>query len=119
MSGSTRADWRRLVHHLRGGTIRTGGRLCRYAGGSGGPTAGGLSSGLPLIGAWPLERQQRTLLVLFGAGLLGLFLTAWLAISARAAAPQVAATGQATTQSQRLAKSVSQALVGSLRPSPR
>ena len=75
--------------------------------------AGALSSGLPVIGTWPLERQQRTLLALFGAGLLGLFLTAWLAISASGrSATQVTAAAQATTQSQRLAKSVTQALVG-------
>ena len=75
--------------------------------------AGALSSDLPVIGTWPLERQQRTLLALFGAGLLGLFLTAWLTISASGrSATQVTAAAQATTQSQRLAKSVTQALVG-------
>jgi twitching motility protein PilJ len=71
------------------------------------------SSGLPIIGTWPLLRQQRALILLFGLGLLGLLGTAWLAINASSrSASQVAAAGQASTQSQRLAKSVSQALVG-------
>ncbi len=34
------------------------------------------ASGLPIIGAWPTARQQRVLLGLFGAGLLGLILIA-------------------------------------------
>ena len=74
----------------------------------------GFSSGLPVIGEWPLARQQRTGLVMFGIGLVGLLLTALvvLTLSGRTAT-QVSATGQAQTQSQRLAKSVSQALVGS------
>jgi twitching motility protein PilJ len=71
-------------------------------------------SGLPVVGAWPLERQQRAMVILFGAGLAGLLLASILAItSANRSASQVAAAGQATTQSQRLAKSVSQAIVGS------
>ncbi len=76
-----------------------------------GPAAS--SSGLPLIGAWPLARQQRWLVTLLALGLLGLLLTAVLVlgVGSRGAA-QLAAAGQATTQSQRLAKSVSQALVG-------
>ena len=79
-----------------------------------GPEEGAaFSSGLPVIGAWPLARQQRTLIMLFGAGLLGLVLTAVLAItSSSRSAAQVAAAAQATTQSQRLAKSATQALVG-------
>jgi len=70
-------------------------------------------SGLPLIGAWPMARQQRSLALLFAAGLLGLLVWAglWLTASGRSA-DQVGAAGQASTQSQRLAKSVSQALVG-------
>jgi twitching motility protein PilJ len=77
-----------------------------------GPDEGGaFSSGLPVIGAWPLARQQRTLLILFGAGLLGLVLTAVLAITASSrSAMQVAAAAQATTQSQRLAKSATPGL---------
>ena len=70
-------------------------------------------SGLPGIGGWPLARQQRVLAIVFAVGLAGLLTMAALAltVSGRGAA-QVAAAGQATTQSQRLAKSVSQALVG-------
>ncbi|MFO0444078.1 MAG: type IV pili methyl-accepting chemotaxis transducer N-terminal domain-containing protein, partial [Betaproteobacteria bacterium] len=72
------------------------------------------NSGLPVVGTWPLERQQRAMVWLFGAGLAALLLAALLAItSANRSASQVAAAGQATTQSQRLAKSVSQAIVGS------
>ncbi len=70
-------------------------------------------SGLPVIQGWPLARQQRLLAIVFALGLAGLLATAALALvaSGRGAA-QVAAAGQATTQSQRLAKSVSQALLG-------
>ncbi len=71
-------------------------------------------SGLPLVGSWRLQHQQRAMLWLFGAGLAGLLLAALLAItSANRSASQAAAAGQAKTQSQRLAKSVSQAFVGS------
>ncbi len=71
------------------------------------------NSGLPVIGAWPIDRQQRSLVVLFAAGLLGLLAWAGLSLSASGrSADQVGAAGQAGTQSQRLAKSVSQALVG-------
>jgi twitching motility protein PilJ len=74
----------------------------------------GQHTGLPVVGAWPIERQQRAMVILFGAGLVGLLLAAVLAITtANRSASQVAAAGQATTQSQRLAKSVSQAIVGS------
>ncbi len=71
------------------------------------------STGLPVVGTWPIARQQRTMLILFGVGLAGLLLTAFVALTAgNRSSGQVAAAGQATTQSQRLAKSVSQALVG-------
>ena len=72
-----------------------------------------LSTGLPLVGAWPLARQQRAMLILLVGGFVLLLLVAFLALSAsNRSAAQVGAAGQATTQSQRLAKSVSQALVG-------
>ena len=84
----------------------------RQAGG--GDESDTFHSGLPVVGAWPLARQQRAMVILFGAGLAGLLLAAIFAItSANRSASQVAAAGQATTQSQRLAKSVSQAIVGS------
>ena len=72
------------------------------------------ASGLPLIGHWSTARQQRVLLALFGAGLVVLIVIAVAALTkATRSAIQVAAVGQAQTQSQRLAKSVSQALLGS------
>ena len=74
----------------------------------------GFNSGLPIVGAWPLARQQRALVILFTVGLVSLLLAALLVLnSSSRSATQVGAVGQATTQSQRLAKSVSQALVGS------
>ena len=68
---------------------------------------------LPLIGDKPLAAQQRILSGLVLAGLLLLVLATVLALtSASRNAVQVGATGQALMQSQRLAKAVSQALVG-------
>jgi twitching motility protein PilJ len=79
--------------------------------GVGAPAA--FNSGLPVIGAWPIARQQRALAILFGGGLLALLIWAGLSLAAsNRSAQQVGAAGQASTQSQRLAKSVSQALVG-------
>ncbi|WP_374316554.1 methyl-accepting chemotaxis protein [Aquabacterium sp.] len=73
----------------------------------------GIHTGLPIIGHLPLEQQQRLVFGAFVVGGLGLLLSAFLAISsAERRAAQSAATGQALMQSQRLAKSVSQALVG-------
>jgi twitching motility protein PilJ len=69
---------------------------------------------LPVIGHLPPARQQRMLLI--GAiGGIGLLVgAALLALNAaNRSAAQVDAAGRAQTQSQRLAKSVSQALVGS------
>ena len=42
----------------------------RIAGADSDPESG-LMTGLPLIGAWPVEKQQRTMLMLFGAGQIG------------------------------------------------
>ena len=71
------------------------------------------ASGLPLVGGWTLARQQRTMLVLLGLGLLGLVAAAvWALGQAAQGAEQVAAAGQAGTQSQRLAKSATQAGLG-------
>jgi twitching motility protein PilJ len=78
------------------------------------PDAEGFDSGLPVIGKMPLAQQQRSLVIMAGGGLLGLLLAVILVLnSSSAGSRQVAAAGQATTQSQRLAKSVSQAVVGS------
>ncbi len=70
-------------------------------------------SGLPLVGHLKLDRQQRVLGIGLAVGVLGLVLSAFLSVnSADRRAGQSAATGQALMQSQRLAKSVSQALIG-------
>ena len=83
----------------------------RLPGAEGDAVAG---TGLPLIGGLPLAQQQRALVFTVAIGALALILGAYLAISAaNRSAAQVGATGQALMQSQRLAKSVSQALVGS------
>jgi twitching motility protein PilJ len=72
------------------------------------------ATGLPLIGKQPVAAQQRILLGLVAVGLLGLVgMTLYSFNSASKGAAQVAASGQALMQSQRLAKSVSQALIGS------
>ncbi len=77
------------------------------------------ASGLPIIGAWPIERQQRTLLTVAGIGLAGLIaVAAYALVSSNRSSDQVAATAQAQTQSQRLAKSVSQALLGGAQAFP-
>jgi twitching motility protein PilJ len=79
------------------------------------PAAVATGSGLPMIGAWPIADQQRTLGGLLFLGLLGLATMAVISLnSATRGATQVAASGQALTQSQRLAKSVSQALIGNV-----
>jgi twitching motility protein PilJ len=70
-------------------------------------------TGLPVIGSWRLDRQQRFIGGALAVGMAGLLLSAFLSVNAadhRAA--QTGATGQALMQSQRLAKSVSQALIG-------
>ncbi|MBV8618103.1 MAG: type IV pili methyl-accepting chemotaxis transducer N-terminal domain-containing protein [Curvibacter sp.] len=69
---------------------------------------------LPLLGKATVARHQRILFVLLGVALLVLAVVAGYALSqADKVAQQLAATGQTLMQSQRLAKSVSQALVGS------
>jgi twitching motility protein PilJ len=71
-------------------------------------------TGLPVIGNRPVAEQQRILFVMAGVGLIGLILMTVLSLlSANRGAAQVGASGQALMQSQRLAKSVSQALIGS------
>lgn len=78
-----------------------------------GSEADGFTSGLPIIGTWPLAKQQRALVIMAGVGLAGMVLSVLLVLlSSNTGSRQVAAAGQATTQSQRLAKSVSQALLG-------
>ena len=68
---------------------------------------------LPVLGSRPAEQHQRTLAVLLAVGLVVLGGVTLLALGqSDKASQQVAASGQALMQSQRLAKSVSQALVG-------
>jgi twitching motility protein PilJ len=74
---------------------------------------GTLVTGLPFIGNRPVAQQQRILFVMVTLGLVGLILmTVWSLVVANRGAAQVGASGQALMQSQRLAKSVSQALIG-------
>lgn len=76
--------------------------------------AAAAGTGLPLIGDRPVAQQQRILSVMVGVGLVGLIaMTVWSLVAANRGSAQVAASGQALMQSQRLAKSVSQALIGS------
>jgi twitching motility protein PilJ len=71
-------------------------------------------AGLPLIGGRPAAEQQRILGALVLIGLIGVVVVTILSLNAASkGSAQVGATGQALMQSQRLAKSVSQALVGS------
>ena len=69
---------------------------------------------LPLLGSNTAAGHQRNLLALLAIGVVLLALIAgWVLRQAERSAQQLAATGQSLMQSQRLAKSVSQALVGS------
>ena len=71
-------------------------------------------SGLPVIGHLPPDRQQRVLGAMTLLGLAGLMAIVFFSQrTANQVAAQVGASGQALMQSQRLAKSVSQALIGS------
>ncbi|HEX7638518.1 MAG TPA: methyl-accepting chemotaxis protein [Burkholderiaceae bacterium] len=71
-------------------------------------------TGLPLIGRRSIGYQQRVVTGLAVAGLLGLvFAGAGAVQSANSNAQEVGAVGTALMQSQRLAKSVSQAMIGS------
>ncbi|AVP56996.1 methyl-accepting chemotaxis protein [Pulveribacter suum] len=68
---------------------------------------------LPLLGRAAAAVHQRRLLLLLAIGLVVLALIAgWVLQQANRSAAQLAATGQSLMQSQRLAKSVTQALVG-------
>lgn len=68
---------------------------------------------LPLLGRASPAAHQRKLLLLLGIGLVVLALIAgWVLQQSNRVAQQLTATGQSLMQSQRLAKAVSQALVG-------
>ena len=74
---------------------------------------------LPLLGVRPLADHQKILVVVLSLAVAALALVTFLALNkSDRVAQQVAATGQALMQSQRLAKSVSQALVGSAQAFP-
>ncbi|MEP6966428.1 MAG: methyl-accepting chemotaxis protein [Polaromonas sp.] len=74
---------------------------------------------LPLLGRRTLAQHQKILVALLALAVLVLGTVTFLALSqADRVAQQVAATGQSLMQSQRLAKSVSQALVGSAQAFP-
>jgi twitching motility protein PilJ len=76
--------------------------------------AAAAGTGLPIIGNRPVAEQQRVLFIMVAVGLIGLILMTVLSLlAANRGAAQVGASGQALMQSQRLAKSVSQALIGS------
>ncbi len=69
---------------------------------------------LPVLGSATAAVHQRRLLALLAVGVVALgLIAAWVLRQADQSAQQLAATGQSLMQSQRLAKSVSQALVGS------
>jgi twitching motility protein PilJ len=69
---------------------------------------------IPLLGRKTAAQHQRTLTLMLGAGIVVLGgMTLYVLSQTDKVSQQVAATGQALMQSQRLAKSVSQALVGS------
>jgi twitching motility protein PilJ len=74
---------------------------------------------VPLLGSRTIGQHQRILATLLGLALLAIFVVAYFALSqANQVAGEVAAAGDSATQSQRLAKSVSQALVGSAQAFP-
>ncbi len=74
---------------------------------------------LPLLGRRTIAEHQRILLTLLGLSVLVLAGVAYRALDqAEVVSQRVAATGQSLMQSQRLAKSVSQALVGSAQAFP-
>ena len=69
---------------------------------------------LPLIGRKTMGQHQKILVILLALSIVVLSVVTFIALrKADKVAQQVAATGQSLMQSQRLAKSVSQALVGS------
>lgn len=68
---------------------------------------------VPLMGPAPAATHQRRLLTMLALGVVLLALVAgWVLQQADRSAKQLAATGQSLMQSQRLAKSVTQALLG-------
>ncbi|NQW93442.1 MAG: type IV pili methyl-accepting chemotaxis transducer N-terminal domain-containing protein [Polaromonas sp.] len=74
---------------------------------------------LPILGSKTMAQHQRTLLLALGLAVLILAVVTYQALSqANTITRQITATGDSLMQSQRLAKSVSQALVGSAQAFP-
>ncbi|MES2186667.1 MAG: methyl-accepting chemotaxis protein [Pseudomonadota bacterium] len=74
---------------------------------------------LPLLGRATINRHQRVLYTVLAVALLALAVLAGVSLSqANRNAQQLASTGQALMQSQRLAKSVTQAIIGSAQAFP-
>ena len=74
---------------------------------------------IPILGKKTVTQHQRTLAALLALALLLLaFVTFWALSRADKLTQQLSATGQSLMQSQRLAKSVSQAMVGSVQAFP-
>ncbi|OQW87074.1 MAG: chemotaxis protein [Rhodoferax ferrireducens] len=74
---------------------------------------------LPMLGRKTVAQHQRSLSILLGLALVLLVGAAWFALNdSDRGAQQLNATGQSLMQSQRLAKSVSQALVGDAKAFP-
>ena len=79
------------------------------------PALAAAGTGLPVIGNRPVAEQQRILFFMIVLGFIGLIAMTLLSVrSASQGSAQVGASGQALMQSQRLAKSVSQALIGNV-----
>jgi twitching motility protein PilJ len=74
---------------------------------------------LPILGSKTIAQHQRTLLLLLGLSVIVLAVVAYRALGqADTVTREITATGDSLMQSQRLAKSVSQALVGSAQAFP-
>ena len=74
---------------------------------------------LPILGSKTIAQHQRTLLFMLGLSVLVLAVVAYRALSqSDTVTREITATGESLMQSQRLAKSVSQALVGSAQAFP-
>jgi twitching motility protein PilJ len=74
---------------------------------------------LPVLGTRTIAQHQRTLLILLGLSILTLAIVAYLALNqAETVSREISVTGDSLMQSQRLAKSVSQALIGSAQAFP-
>ncbi|MGC1174379.1 methyl-accepting chemotaxis protein [Polaromonas sp.] len=111
------------VDPLATGAMDASGRLGDSAGPESQSEEGALDNverlSLPVLGRRPMGEHQRILVILLAFAVVVLGSVTFVALNqADRVAQQVAATGQSLMQSQRLAKSVSQALVGSAQAFP-